>query len=310
MVVIVIGVTDGVFVAPLQPTTCPKTSARRSQVTTWRTSTATELRMDVEDDNDGLINSEGQGDSSDNNDCHGNFNKQSSGVGDSSDPCFIFDYQTAATHYGEDADHMDVDFWNRFEAQNKARQKFGLPPLTTEEYVVLQAETKAMGDQLSQDAILAAFRQFDTNGDGVISLKELQTGMRDILRAEMTDDHVESVMKHLDASGDGVLQLDEMVALKELRERLNAVIKEEQKQLQLETKERYPKQEQPQSPGLLKSFLATFRLGDEDACESNFDCVRPEVCCDFHFKKFCCSSGEMTRNLQLQYATVPVPQGY
>jgi hypothetical protein len=29
----------------------------------------------------------------------------------------------------------------------------------------------------------------------------------------------------------------------------------------------------------------------EDTCESNFDCERPEICCDFGFKKMCCSSG-------------------
>lgn len=29
----------------------------------------------------------------------------------------------------------------------------------------------------------------------------------------------------------------------------------------------------------------------KDTCESNYDCERPEVCCDFGFKKMCCSSG-------------------
>jgi hypothetical protein len=34
-------------------------------------------------------------------------------------------------------------------------------------------------------------------------------------------------------------------------------------------------------------------MGDvlEDTCDSNYDCERPEVCCDFGFKKMCCSSG-------------------
>jgi hypothetical protein len=30
----------------------------------------------------------------------------------------------------------------------------------------------------------------------------------------------------------------------------------------------------------------------QDTCESNFDCERPEVCCDFGFKKMCCRSGQ------------------
>jgi hypothetical protein len=29
----------------------------------------------------------------------------------------------------------------------------------------------------------------------------------------------------------------------------------------------------------------------EDTCDSNYDCESPEVCCDFGFKKMCCSSG-------------------
>lgn len=29
----------------------------------------------------------------------------------------------------------------------------------------------------------------------------------------------------------------------------------------------------------------------KNGCESNFDCERPEVCCDVGFKKICCSNG-------------------
>merc|ERR1719223_2658596 len=29
----------------------------------------------------------------------------------------------------------------------------------------------------------------------------------------------------------------------------------------------------------------------EDTCESNYDCERPEVCCDLGFKRMCCRSG-------------------
>lgn len=45
-----------------------------------------------------------------------------------------------------------------------------------------------------------------------------------------------------------------------------------------------------------------------ESCESNFDCERPEVCCDFGFKKMCCSSGTPVGQDGLpQYAYVPVP---
>eukprot|EP01082_Thalassiosira_pseudonana_P006481 g6062.t1 g6062 contig20:711009-711425(+) len=29
----------------------------------------------------------------------------------------------------------------------------------------------------------------------------------------------------------------------------------------------------------------------KNGCESNFDCERPQVCCDVGFKKICCSNG-------------------
>lgn len=49
----------------------------------------------------------------------------------------------------------------------------------------------------------------------------------------------------------------------------------------------------------------------KDTCETNYDCERPEVCCDFGIKKMCCSSGlhitDGFNNRQGQMAEVPVP---
>eukprot|EP00567_Pseudictyota_dubia_P015502 CAMPEP_0197446942 /NCGR_PEP_ID=MMETSP1175-20131217/11733_1 /TAXON_ID=1003142 /ORGANISM="Triceratium dubium, Strain CCMP147" /LENGTH=432 /DNA_ID=CAMNT_0042978119 /DNA_START=122 /DNA_END=1420 /DNA_ORIENTATION=+ len=48
----------------------------------------------------------------------------------------------------------------------------------------------------------------------------------------------------------------------------------------------------------------------EDTCESNWDCERPEVCCDLGFKKMCCSSGVKVYNGapgQYQRALLPIP---
>ena len=40
------------------------------------------------------------------------------------------------------------------------------------------------------------------------------------------------------------------------------------------------------------SFLSNIFGGAlKNGCESNFDCERPEVCCDVGFKKICCSNG-------------------
>lgn len=49
----------------------------------------------------------------------------------------------------------------------------------------------------------------------------------------------------------------------------------------------------------------------KDTCESNYDCERPEVCCDFGIKKMCCSSGMLVtngpNNRMGELALVPVP---
>merc|ERR1712160_104981 len=45
----------------------------------------------------------------------------------------------------------------------------------------------------------------------------------------------------------------------------------------------------------------------QDTCESNWDCERPEVCCDLGFKKMCCSSGMKIFDPQPQMRLVPVP---
>lgn len=56
------------------------------------------------------------------------------------------------------------------------------------------------------------------------------------------------------------------------------------------------------------NFFATIAksLLGEDTCESNFDCARPQVCCDLGFKKMCCSSGKGIFEPQQQLEMIPV----
>jgi len=46
-----------------------------------------------------------------------------------------------------------------------------------------------------------------------------------------------------------------------------------------------------------------------DSCESNFDCDRPQVCCDLIFKKMCCASGVGIYNpsIATQRVAIPIP---
>ena len=50
----------------------------------------------------------------------------------------------------------------------------------------------------------------------------------------------------------------------------------------------------------------TKSLFGEDTCESNYDCPRPQVCCDLGFKKMCCSSGKGIFEPQQQLQRIPV----
>jgi len=62
----------------------------------------------------------------------------------------------------------------------------------------------------------------------------------------------------------------------------------------IEAEQRMKKQRQQEiknNSGLNSIFQKLFGDVVKDTCESNYDCQRPEVCCDMGFKKMCCSNG-------------------
>lgn len=116
--------------------------------------------------------------------------------------------------------------WDSFESKNRSRKKFGLKPLTRDEFLELEAQVKQQAQEQRQKHAAAAAASS---------------------AAEMN-----------------------------------------------EKKGNF--------------FQKLFGEALKDTCETNFDCERPEICCDFGFKKMCCSSGTpVGQNVVPQYATVPVP---
>ena len=109
----------------------------------------------------------------------------------------------------------------RFEAKNKSRKKFGLQPLTEDEFMEIELQVRQMDAEQKQRAAQAAATA---------------------------------------------------------------------------------KPEKPRESSLLDKLFGNVL---KDTCESNWDCERPEVCCDFGFKKMCCSSGSLVANGVP--ALVPVP---
>ena len=135
---------------------------------------------------------------------------------------------TAMESSSSSFDGNNID-WDALERKNLARKKFGLKPLSPEEFMELQKEVQELDVQQKEKATVAA--------------------------AEMAE-----------------------------------------------------KKHKEENPGFLKKLF-----GDamKDTCDSNFDCERPQVCCDFGFKKMCCSSGMLIlegppRSRQGQLAEIPV----
>lgn len=94
----------------------------------------------------------------------------------------------------------------------------------------LRAEAASLeAEQAEVIAVAAekAFRKFDTNQDGEISLAELKAGLEKEFKTELPDKRVEQVMIDFDKSGDGALQLDEFVSVEVFRNRLEALAREE-----------------------------------------------------------------------------------
>lgn len=96
-----------------------------------------------------------------------------------------------------------------------------------------------------------AFRQFDTNQDGEISVAELKQGLEKILKTELNEKRVQELMKEFDASGDGALQLGEFVGVDLFRNKLELLAQEE-KRLALEAKEKAKKEEVEAAMALAK----------------------------------------------------------
>lgn len=64
--------------------------------------------------------------------------------------------------------------------------------------------------------------------------------------------------------------------------------------------------QQQQQKDNIFATMAKSLLG-ESTCESNYDCARPQVCCDLGFKKMCCSSGKGIFEPQAKMELIPVP---
>lgn len=93
----------------------------------------------------------------------------------------------------------------------------------------------------------------------------------------------------------------------ELQEQVSQLDAQQQQRAASAAAEMAAKKKKEEGGGLFKKL---FGNALEDTCESNYDCQHPEVCCDFGFKKMCCTSGmrilDGPQSRQGQLAEVPV----
>ena len=151
--------------------------------------------------------------------------------GDSSEEVAV----SAATHSQSQYPGLD---WEALELKNKSRKKFGLKPLSPEEFLELETQVQQLA---SQQRAAAAEQQ-----------QQQQKAAQEQQQSSSTTSTATSA------------------ALSFLDKMLGNVL---------------PK----------------------DTCESNYDCERPQICCDFGFQKRCCSSGSMVFSGQMKPVLVPVP---
>ena len=143
-----------------------------------------------------------------------------------------------ALHAAHDNDASQTFDQRAFELKNMSRKKFGLKPMTEQEFIDLQIQVRAMeaeqalkAEEMRQSRAAAAASQQDRPSSAA--------------GRQQQQDNIFATMA--------------------------------------------------------KSLLG------ESTCESNYDCARPQVCCDMGFKKMCCSSGKGIFEPQAKMEMIPVP---
>ena len=107
------------------------------------------------------------------------------------------------------------------------------------------------------------------------------------------------------------LSVEEFLNIEHQVEQLAHAQQEAIKEAKLLASQQQAEKEAASGPSLFDKVFGSV-MKNLDTCESNFDCERPQVCCDYIFAKKCCTSGSpilSDTSKQLQYARIPVYGG-
>ncbi|XP_017283740.1 calcium-binding protein 2-like [Kryptolebias marmoratus] len=68
-------------------------------------------------------------------------------------------------------------------------------------------------DMIGVKELRDAFREFDSNGDGQISLMELREAMKKLMGEQVTNKEISEILKDVDLNGDGLVDFEEFVRM-------------------------------------------------------------------------------------------------
>ncbi|KAM4586942.1 calcium-binding protein 2 isoform 1-T1 [Fundulus diaphanus] len=68
-------------------------------------------------------------------------------------------------------------------------------------------------DMIGVKELRDAFREFDSNGDGQISLTELREAMKKLMGEQVTNREINEILKDVDLNGDGLVDFEEFVRM-------------------------------------------------------------------------------------------------
>ncbi|TNN77686.1 Calcium-binding protein 2 [Liparis tanakae] len=94
-------------------------------------------------------------------------------------------------------------------------QQIGGGKIDFEDFVELMgpkmlAET---GDMIGIKELREAFKEFDANGDGQISLIELREAMKKLMGEQVTNREISEILRDADLNGDGLVDFEEFVRM-------------------------------------------------------------------------------------------------
>jgi len=102
-----------------------------------------------------------------------------------------------------------------------------------QEAASLEAEQRSAIKQAAE----SVFRKFDKDKDGQVSVQELQKGLKQIFKMELSDERANRLVKEFDVNGDGSLQVEEFVGVDKFRNTLDTLVREERDLARQQAKE-------------------------------------------------------------------------